>query len=297
MRDHDQPAVVYGVVRFAPGGNRQVADVVITFASASAADAFAAEQGWPEYEVAPVRFFVHERQSAVEAMPPPTRPSPSSARPLPRPVPGSPAPTGSSVPPEQPSRPSPPTAPGQSPTGACPGEPAVPADRRPWTGDPALPKQGHRPAAADPAGPPGSAAARPESQAGTTAAGAQDASAAQTAADREDGRRVTVTPWGMDHWAVALRAGSDPVEVFRAVGRLPAGLVFTAAYGDVDVVLVYGRVPGGDPAPTRPPTVVEAALGVEPAGLVEARWMTAGEREAFRAGRAAAVDGIRRALA
>ncbi|WP_268903841.1 hypothetical protein [Candidatus Frankia alpina] len=93
-----------------------------------------------------------------------------------------------------------------------------------------------------------------------------------------------------------MRAGSDPVEVFRAIARLPASLVFTAAYGDVDVVLVYGKRPGGDPAPGRPPTVVETALGVEPAGSVQARWMTAGEREAYRAGYAAAVDGIRRAL-
>ncbi len=237
-RDHDRPAVVYGVVRFAPGGNRQVTDVVITFVSASAADDFAAEQGWPEYEVAPVRFFVHERQSAVAEVPPPTR----------------------------------------------------------WTGDSALPKQGHR-SAADPAGPPGSAAPSPAGQAETAVVGAQEASAAQPAADRQEARRVSVTSWGLDRWAVALRVGSDPVEAFRAVGRLPAGLVFTAAYGDVDVVLVYGPGAGGDAPPARAPTVLETALGAEPAGLVAARWMTAGEREAFRAGYAAAVDGIRRALA
>ncbi|WP_163551162.1 hypothetical protein [Candidatus Frankia alpina] len=264
-RDHDQSAVVYGVVRFAPGGNRQVADVMITFVSASAADDFAAEQGWPEYEVAPLRFFVHERQSAVAGLPPPIRPSLS------------------------------PTTPAQSLTGASPGETVAPADRLPRTGDPALPKQGHRPAA-DPAGPPGSAAAPPEDQAGASAAGSRDASSVLPAADRQDDRRVTVTPWGLDRWAVALRAGSDPVEVFRAIARLPASLVFTAAYGDVDVVLVYGKRPGGDSAPGRPPTVVETALGVEPAGSVQARWMTAGEREAYRAGYAAAVDGIRRAL-
>ncbi len=239
---------------------------MITFVSASAADAFATAQGWLEYEVAPLRFFVHERQSAVAGLPPPIRPSPSA-----------------------------PTTAAQSLTGASPGEPAAPADRLPRTGDPALPKQGHRPAA-DPAGPPGSAAAYPEDQAGATAAGSRDASSVLPAANRQDDRRVTVTPWGLDRWAVVLRAGSDPVEVFRAVARLPASLVFTAAYGDVDVVLVYGKGPGGDPPPTRPPTVVETALGVEPAGPVQARWMTAGEREAYRAGYAAAVDGIRRAL-
>ncbi|MCM3923096.1 hypothetical protein ND748_15670 [Frankia sp. AiPs1] len=267
-RDHDRPAVVYGVVRFAPGGSRQVADVVITFVSASAADDFAAEQGWPEYEVAPVRFFVHERQSAVAEVSPPIRPAASPA--------------------------SSPAAPGQSPTGAGPGEPAVAADRRPWTGDPALPKQGHR-AAADPAGPPGSAAPSLAGQAETAAAGTQHASAAQ-AGDREEAGLVSVEPWGLDRWAVALCAGSDPVEAFRAVGRLPAGLVLTAAYGDVDVVLVYGRVPDGDAPPDRPPTVVETALAAEPAEVATARWMTAGEREAFRAGYAAAVDGVRRAL-
>ncbi|WP_235490703.1 hypothetical protein [Frankia sp. AvcI1] len=158
--------------------------------------------------------------------------------------------------------------------------------------------QGHQ-SAADPAGPPGSAAPPqpPAGQAGTGPAGAQNATAARPVVNRAEARRVSVTPWGSDRWAVALGAGSDSAEAFRAVGRLPAGLVFTAAYGDVDVVLVYGRAPGGEASPARPPTVVETALGAEPAGLLEARWMTAGEREAFRAGYAAAADGIRRALA
>lgn len=251
--DRDRSAVVYGVVRFTPGGNRQVADVVITFASASAADAFAAEQGWPEYEVAPVRFFVHERQSAVAAAPPPARPSPSPA--------------------------------------------GVSADRRPWTGDPALPKQGHRPVAADPAGPPGSAATHPDDQAGPAGSGTQEGEKgfAPPATDGGSGRRPTGIPWGPDRWAVALRAESDPVEMFRAVGRLPADVVFTAAYGDVDVVLVYGQGPGSLPGP-RPPTVVETALGAVAAGSMQTRWMTTGEREAFRAGYEAAIDGVRQAL-
>jgi hypothetical protein len=54
-------AVLFGIVRFEPGGGRRVRDTVITFDSPAAADLFAIEQGWSdEYEVCPLRFFVHE---------------------------------------------------------------------------------------------------------------------------------------------------------------------------------------------------------------------------------------------
>jgi hypothetical protein len=57
----DEPdAVLFGVVRFEPGGDRRVADTMITFDSPTAADLFAIEHGWSDYQVTPLRFFVTE---------------------------------------------------------------------------------------------------------------------------------------------------------------------------------------------------------------------------------------------
>ncbi|SNQ50662.1 conserved hypothetical protein [Frankia canadensis] len=322
MRDREQPAVVYGIVRFAPGGDRQVLDIVITFATAAAADGYAAGQGWADYEVAPARFFVRERPSALDAMPPPTRPAPPGARPSaldthlpPSPDLARPDPAGSGLGHPDPARSGPgrpglgrpdprPVEPDHL-TGRRPPGPArwSPATDRPPTGGPALPKQGHRPVSADPAGPPGSAEtgettptgvagqgpARPGEPAGRTVA------APDPGVGGPVGPGVTMTAWGTHRWAIALTAGSDPGDALRAVGRLPAGLVFAAAYGDVDVVLVYGGPPGGPPPGTRP-TVAEELLDPPPEGALWARWMTSSERDAYRAGRDAALDEVRRAL-
>ncbi|WP_462184058.1 hypothetical protein [Frankia sp. AgKG'84/4] len=237
-RYREQEAVLYGVVRFTPGGDRQVLDIVITFASAAAADGFATERGWADYEVAPARFFVHEWQLSTAALPPPPARGPI----------GSPAPAP--APPARPARP----------------------ERRPPAGGPALPKQGHRPAPADLAGPPGLAGA-----------------------GSPNGPTVTVTSRAPNRWEIALDAGSDPVDALRALARLPAGLVLTVIPGEDEAVLAYGPAPGAAPTP-RPTTVADGLLIRDAAPDPDVRWMTTGERDAYRAGHSAALDGVRRDL-
>ncbi|KPM54777.1 hypothetical protein ACG83_15200 [Frankia sp. R43] len=59
--------VLFGVVRFEAGGDRRVQDTVITFNEPTAADLFAIEHGWHDYQVTPLRFFVHDlRPQAVD---------------------------------------------------------------------------------------------------------------------------------------------------------------------------------------------------------------------------------------
>ncbi len=50
--------VLWGVVRFEPGAERRVRDTMITFDSAASADLFAIENGWHDYQVTPLFFFV-----------------------------------------------------------------------------------------------------------------------------------------------------------------------------------------------------------------------------------------------
>ncbi len=50
--------VLYGVVRFEPGDERRVRDTTITFDSPAAAELFATESGWHDYQVCPLFFFV-----------------------------------------------------------------------------------------------------------------------------------------------------------------------------------------------------------------------------------------------
>ncbi|WP_322761276.1 hypothetical protein [Frankia sp. Cr2] len=50
--------VLYGVVRFEPGDERRVRDTTITFDSPAAAELFAVESGWHDYQVCPLFFFV-----------------------------------------------------------------------------------------------------------------------------------------------------------------------------------------------------------------------------------------------
>ncbi|WP_250289495.1 hypothetical protein [Frankia sp. CiP1_Cm_nod1] len=54
----ERPSVLYGVVRFEPGGERRVRDTTITFDSAASAEVFAVESGWHDYQVTPLFFFV-----------------------------------------------------------------------------------------------------------------------------------------------------------------------------------------------------------------------------------------------
>ncbi len=51
-------AVLYGVVRFEQGDERRVRDTTITFDSPAAAELFAVESGWHDFQVTPLFFFV-----------------------------------------------------------------------------------------------------------------------------------------------------------------------------------------------------------------------------------------------
>ncbi|WP_165486224.1 hypothetical protein [Frankia sp. Cppng1_Ct_nod] len=55
---HERMPVLWGVVRFEPGDGRRVRDTTITFDSAGSAELFALEQGWGDYQITPLFFFV-----------------------------------------------------------------------------------------------------------------------------------------------------------------------------------------------------------------------------------------------
>ncbi|WP_232295237.1 hypothetical protein [Parafrankia sp. EUN1f] len=117
---------------------------------------------------------------------------------------------------------------------------------------------------------------------------------------------AVMMPWGLDEWAVVVQPGSDSADLMRAVSRMPGGLKFSESFGDVDVVLVY-RLPDGDraaavgvddPGPSRRGcggAAVRMALALGPT-LPGSRWMTRGERAAFRAGQAEAFEAVRRTV-
>lgn len=117
---------------------------------------------------------------------------------------------------------------------------------------------------------------------------------------------AVMMPWGTDEWAVVLQPGSDSADLMRAVSRMPGGLKYSESFGDVDVVLVYrlpdgdraAAVGGDDPGPSRRGcggAAVRTALAL---GLTRpgSRWMTRGERAAFRAGQAEAFEAVRRTV-
>lgn len=56
-----------------------------------------------------------------------------------------------------------------------------------------------------------------------------------------DPPRVVAMPWDGDSWAVVVAPGSASSDLAAAVACLPTGLRFAESFGDVDVVLVYGR--------------------------------------------------------
>jgi uncharacterized repeat protein (TIGR03917 family) len=114
-----------------------------------------------------------------------------------------------------------------------------------------------------------------------------------------------------DGRTVELRASSPTEILYAALGQLPAGLRFTEAFGDVDLVLrfeptspsMFRRVPGSAaiqapaPAATDDPAQREDAAerdgGLERGDAADGppnvpRFATPGERVAYRAGR---VDG------
>ncbi|WP_242666033.1 hypothetical protein [Parafrankia irregularis] len=116
---------------------------------------------------------------------------------------------------------------------------------------------------------------------------------------------AVMMPWGLDEWAVVVQPGSAPGDLVRAAARMPGGLEFSESFGDVDVVVVY-RAPAGDravlgnsdPGPSRREcggAAVRMALTLGPT-RPDSRWMTRGERAAFRAGQVEAFEAVRRTV-
>lgn len=103
---------------------------------------------------------------------------------------------------------------------------------------------------------------------------------------------VAMVPWGAGEWALAVQPGSSAADLYRALGEMPAGVEFGAAFGDVDMVLVY-RLPAGLPARRRLLTLHGSVLDVPDAKPDRSRWMTSGELEAFRAGYDEALTTVR----
>jgi uncharacterized repeat protein (TIGR03917 family) len=115
---------------------------------------------------------------------------------------------------------------------------------------------------------------------------------------------VVATPWDGDDWALVVGSGSDLAELYEQAARLPAGLAFVEAFGDVDLVLVYRPAEAG-PARHLLGSLVDRAMGhgstlvgpVGPDGLSAGDgFESQAERAAFRAGQADALGAMRRAL-
>jgi len=115
---------------------------------------------------------------------------------------------------------------------------------------------------------------------------------------------VITQPWNGDDWALVVGSGSELAELCEKAARLPAGLAFVEAFGDVDLVLVY-RPADGSSAGQSLGSLVDQVVNcggtlvgpVGPGGLSAGdRFMTASERTAFAAGQADALGAMRRAL-
>jgi uncharacterized repeat protein (TIGR03917 family) len=116
---------------------------------------------------------------------------------------------------------------------------------------------------------------------------------------------VVATPWDGDDWALVVASGSDLAELYDGIARLPTGLAFVEAFGDVDLVLVYR--PSGVACSAADPlgALVDHAVAhggalvgsVGPGGLSTGeQYRTSAERAAFAAGQADALGMMRRAL-
>ncbi len=125
------------------------------------------------------------------------------------------------------------------------------------------------------------------------------------AAGRQGRSDEAAAPWAGEDWALVVGSGSDLAELYDQIVRLPAGLEFVEAFGDVDLVLVYRP---GNATPSRGDllnSLVEQVVEhggmlvgpVSPDGLSAGeRYTTASERAAFAAGQADALRALRRAL-
>jgi uncharacterized repeat protein (TIGR03917 family) len=104
-------------------------------------------------------------------------------------------------------------------------------------------------------------------------------------------------PWGADGWALVVPANSTPQALHAAMDDMPAGLRFTEAHGDVDLVLVYEASDEGPSRRAAPGAFLRAMLELDPVRVGHdngRRWMTEGERAAYEAGKADLVDALRR---
>ncbi len=110
--------------------------------------------------------------------------------------------------------------------------------------------------------------------------------------DGTPGPVVALVPWGPGEWAVAVQPGSSAADLYRALEEMPAEAEFSDAFGDVDVLLVY-RLPPDPPSRRELVTLRGSALEAPEPDPKRARWMTRGERLAFRAGYREALDTVR----
>jgi uncharacterized repeat protein (TIGR03917 family) len=106
---------------------------------------------------------------------------------------------------------------------------------------------------------------------------------------------VALVPWRVDEWAIVVQPGSSTADIFRAVARMPRGLTFSEAHGDVEVILVFG-IPDGPSSRRELAAAAGTALDLGPAEDGPG-WMTTGEGEAYRKGRSEAFAQARRTLA
>lgn len=114
-----------------------------------------------------------------------------------------------------------------------------------------------------------------------------------------DAPGVGLLPWGADAWALVVPAGSSAQTLHAVMAEMPPGLQFAEAYGDADVVLVYEVEGVRRTRREVPGTLLRGMLQLDPSapGIDSTRrWATDGERTAYEAGKADAVDAVRRQL-
>jgi uncharacterized repeat protein (TIGR03917 family) len=123
--------------------------------------------------------------------------------------------------------------------------------------------------------------------------------------EEEQRGQVVARRWSGDDWALVVGTGSDLAELCEEAAKLPAGLQFSEAFGDVDLVLVYRPVD----AERARQELLDVLVGrvVENGGMLVGpvggdglsecgRFATPAERAAFAAGQADALATMRRAL-
>ncbi len=105
---------------------------------------------------------------------------------------------------------------------------------------------------------------------------------------------VALVPWGEGSSAVILQPDAEVADLAAVLAGMPGQLVFTEAFGDVDVVLVFDSAAGPSRREAGAEVRAVLAAGQDPDAQDEQRWMTAGERKAYRAGWDEAFAAVRR---